>query len=175
MGRVTAETRVVVVGAGAIGLLAGASAQFCGAPDVAVEARYAHQQEVAERLGLGPPTGSYDVVIEAGGSEASLHRSVELARPGGTMVVVGRHPESVAWPHQAAFVKELTTVPTLGYSRSSHRLGGREFSDAAAMLAARPDLVDMVITHRFDIEDAEEAFRAAADKSTGALRVVVHP
>jgi threonine dehydrogenase-like Zn-dependent dehydrogenase len=32
-----------------------------------------------------------------------------------------------------------------------------------------------MITHRFPIEDAAEAFRVAADKSTGALRVVIEP
>jgi threonine dehydrogenase-like Zn-dependent dehydrogenase len=43
------------------------------------------------------------------------------------------------------------------------------------MLAANPDLVDALVTHRFPIEDAAEAFRVAADKSSGALRVVVEP
>ena len=43
------------------------------------------------------------------------------------------------------------------------------------MLAARPELVELMITHRFDLEDAEEAFRLARDKSSGARRVVIHP
>ena len=43
------------------------------------------------------------------------------------------------------------------------------------MLADRPDLVDALITHRFPIEDAEEAFRVASDRAAGALRVVVEP
>jgi threonine dehydrogenase-like Zn-dependent dehydrogenase len=43
------------------------------------------------------------------------------------------------------------------------------------MLAQRPELAESLITHRFPIEDAVEAFRVAADKSTGALRVVIEP
>ena len=43
------------------------------------------------------------------------------------------------------------------------------------MLAQTPDLTESLITHRFPIEDAPEAFRVAADKSTGALRVVLEP
>ncbi len=125
MGHVNADTRVAIVGAGAIGLLAGVIAQVCGAPDVAIESRHGHQRQVAEQLGLAPTSGLYDVIIETGGSESSLHRSVELARPGGTMVVVGVHDESVAWPHQAAFAKEMTTIPSLGYATSSHRHGGQ--------------------------------------------------
>jgi threonine dehydrogenase-like Zn-dependent dehydrogenase len=43
------------------------------------------------------------------------------------------------------------------------------------MLAGRPELAQMLITHRFPIEDAPEAFRVAADKSKGVFRVVVEP
>jgi threonine dehydrogenase-like Zn-dependent dehydrogenase len=43
------------------------------------------------------------------------------------------------------------------------------------MLAADADLVDAMITHRFPIEDAAEAFRVASDKTSGALRVVLDP
>ena len=64
-------------------------------------------------------------------------------------------------------MKELRTVPALGYCKHEH---GRDFEDAANLLASTPHLVDALITHRFPIEDAAEAFRVAADKSTGALR-----
>ena len=63
-------------------------------------------------------------------------------------------------------------MPALGYCRHGH---GRDFDDAARLLAGTPDLVDALVTHRFPIEDAAEAFRVASDKSTGALRVVVEP
>jgi len=53
--------------------------------------------------------------------------------------------------------------------------GGRDFDDAAALLAGSPDLVDTVITHRFPLEDAVEAFRVAADKRSRAIRVVLEP
>jgi len=43
------------------------------------------------------------------------------------------------------------------------------------MLAARPELVDTLITHRFPIDDAPEAFRVASDRSQGVFRVVVEP
>ena len=58
-------------------------------------------------------------------------------------------------------------MPTLGYCRHAH---GRDFEDAANLLASTPSLVDALITHRFPIDDAAEAYRVAADKSTGALR-----
>jgi threonine dehydrogenase-like Zn-dependent dehydrogenase len=139
---------------------------------VAVEAKHPHQREIAERIGATTPSGMYDVVIEAAGSESALHRAAELARPGGTMGVLGVFGPEVQWPQQVCFLKEIRTVPSMGYCR---RDGRRDFEEAATMLAQNPDLVDALVTHRFPIEDAVEAFRVASDKSSGALRVVVEP
>ncbi len=164
--------RVAIVGGGAIGLLAVAAAQAMGAAEVSLDARYPHQVELGERLGATAPSGLYDVVIEAAGSESALHRCTELARPSGTMGVLGVFGPETQWPALQCFIKELRTVPALGYCNHGH---GRDSEDAAAMLAANPDLVDTMITHRFPIEDAAEAFRVASDKTTGALRVVLEP
>jgi threonine dehydrogenase-like Zn-dependent dehydrogenase len=166
------ERRVAVVGGGAIGLLAVAAARAMGAAEVSLEARYPHQVAQGERLGATRPEGGYNVVIEAAGSESALHRSTELARPGGTIGLLGVFGPDTTWPQLECFIKELRTVPSLGYCRHEH---GRDFVDAARMLATNPDLVDALITHRFPIADASEAFRVVADKTTGALRVVIEP
>ncbi len=171
-GGVGPATRVAVVGGGAIGILAVLAAQTQGAAEVALEARHDHQRALGEQFGAGAPVGLYDVVIEAAGSESSLHRAVELARPRGTMVVIGVFGPDVAWPHRAAFVKELKTAPALAYCGHD---GGREFDEVAAMLAGRPDIADALITHRFGIEDAVHAFDVARDRSQGTFRVVVQP
>lgn len=172
MGDVGPGTRVAIVGAGAIGVLAAASAQAMGAPEVAVEARHPHQHEARERIGAAVPTAGYDVVVETGGSESALCRAVQLARPGGTVVYVGVYDSDTTWPHHEAFLREVALRPSLGYC--GHH-GRREFAEAADMLAARPELARMLITRRFPIEAAPEAFRVAQDKSQGVFRVVVEP
>jgi threonine dehydrogenase-like Zn-dependent dehydrogenase len=169
MGAVGPTTRVAVVGAGAIGILAVASAQAMGVEDVALEARHPHQFETRDRIGAVAPSGHYDIVLETGGSESSLHRAVALARPGGTVVYMGVFGD-ITWPHADAFMKEVALRPSLGYC--AHE-GRREFAEAADMLAGRPELVQTLITHRFPIEDAPEAFRVARDKSKGVFRVVI--
>jgi 2-desacetyl-2-hydroxyethyl bacteriochlorophyllide A dehydrogenase len=170
-----ADTRVAVVGAGGLGLLAAASARHQGAPEVAVEARYPHQQAAAERLGATVgTTGTYDVVVEAAGTEASLARCAELVAPGGAVVVLGVHmTPSLPLPWHPVFLREARIIPSLGYC--AHPDGHREMEDAAAMLAEDPDIVDTIITHRFPLEDAPEAFRVASDKSSRAIRVVLEP
>ena len=88
------------------------------------------------------------------------------------MGVLGVFPPDVQWPQMLCFMKEVRSVPALGYCKHD---GGRDFDDAAILLASTPHLVDALVTHRFPIDDAPEAFRVAADKSTGALRVVLEP
>lgn len=172
-----ADTRpgksVAVVGAGALGLLAVAGARRMGADDVAIEARHRHQMDAAEQVGgrVGT-TGRYDVVVEAAGSAASLARCADLVAPGGTIVVLGVHFRPIELDWMPLFHREARLIPSLGYCRHE---GGREMDDAAAMLADEPAIARAVITHRFPLEDAVEAFRVAGDRASGSIRVVLEP
>ena len=166
-------TRVAVVGAGALGLLAVSGARRLGGADVALEARHSYQKEAGERLGARVgPDGLYDVVVEAAGTEASLARCGELVAPGGTIVVLGVHFGPVQLDWMPLFRKEARVIPSLGYCAHD---SGREMEDAAAMLAEDPEIARTLITHRFPIEDAAEAFRVASDRAGGAVRVVIEP
>jgi 2-desacetyl-2-hydroxyethyl bacteriochlorophyllide A dehydrogenase len=168
-----AGTRVAVVGAGALGLLAVAGARRLGAQEVALEARHPHQQLAGERLGaqIGA-RGTYDVVVEAAGSMESLARCGEIVAPGGTIVVLGVHFGPVQLDWMPLFHREARLIPSLGYC--SHD-GVREMEEAAALLADEPEIARTVITHRFAVEEAVEAFRVAGDRASGAIRVVIEP
>ena len=170
LGGTSPETRVAVVGGGSIGQLAAACAQAQGGAEVALEARYPYQHEVRERLGVGEPDGLYDVVIEAAGSPSSILRCVEIAKPGATVVVLGvvRGPLEVPFP--MLLTKEITLVASMSYCGHA---GQREMRLAAELLASRPEIAQSLITHRFPLEDAPEAFRVAADRKSGAIKVVV--
>lgn len=172
-GEVGPHTRVAVVGAGTIGMLAVAAALRRGAPEVALVARHPYQAEAGERLGASGPSGSYDVVVEATGSESGLSRAVELVRPLGTVVTVGVFPPDLRWPSMAAFLKEASIVPSMSYGRDD--TGTPELAHAARMLADRPEIARTLITHRFALDDAEHAFDVAAARLPGTFKVVVHP
>ena len=173
LGHTGADTRVAVVGAGALGLLAVAGARRMGAPDVALVARHPHQREAGERLGAGDGiNGLYDVVIEAAGTTESLAASIDLVAPGGTVVVLGVHMGTVELNWSPLFHREARVVPSMGYC--SHA-DGREMEHAAQMLADVPEIAQTLITHRFPIDDAAEAFRVAGDRTARAIRVVIEP
>ena len=165
MGEIGPGARVAIVGAGAIGILAAASAQAMGAAEVVMVARHPHQHEARERLGTGQPTGGYDVVIETGGSESGIHRAVELARPGATVVHLGVYGD-ITWPMQESFMKEVDAPAVAGLLRPPRRPGVRRIRRYARR---PPELVKMLITHRFPIEDAPEAFTVAQDRAKGVF------
>jgi 2-desacetyl-2-hydroxyethyl bacteriochlorophyllide A dehydrogenase len=165
--------RVAVVGAGALGLLAVAGARRFGCDSVALEARHPHQKKAGERLGADiGAQGLYDVVVEAAGTAESLVRCGEIVAPGGTIVVLGVHLGPVQLDWMPLFHREARIIPSLGYCAHD---GVREMDEAAAMLAEEPDIARTIITHRFPIEDAVEAFRVASDKTCSAIRVVIEP
>ena len=167
------DDRVAVVGAGALGLLAVAGARRFGCDSVALEARHLHQKEVGERLGADiGAQGLYDVVVEAAGTAESLARCGEIVAPGGTIVVLGVHFGPVQLDWMPLFHREARIIPSLGYCAHDDI---REMDEAAAMLAEDPEIARTIITHRFPIEDAVEAFRVASDKTCRAIRVVIEP
>ncbi|MFT4288368.1 zinc-dependent alcohol dehydrogenase [Nocardioides sp.] len=171
-GGITVGSRAAVVGAGSIGLLAVLAARELGAAEVGIEAKHAYQREAALQLGAAPAAGMYDVVVEASGTEAGLCRAIELAKPTGTVATVSVFPADVTWPYRAAFVKEVAVVPSIGYGVHE---GERELARVAAMLARTPAVLDLLITHRFALAEAEQAFEVAARRPAGSFKVVVHP
>jgi 2-desacetyl-2-hydroxyethyl bacteriochlorophyllide A dehydrogenase len=164
--------RVAVVGAGSIGLCAAAATVARGAT-VDVSARHDHQRIAADRLGAGVEmSGHYDLVIETAGTEDALRRAVHLARPGGRVLMLSVHWQPVASPGMPLWLKEVTVLHALTYCGRGRR---RDVDVAAEILAARASIADTLITHRFPLDAATEAFATAADRASGAIKVVLEP
>ena len=171
LGAVTSGQRVAVVGAGAIGLAAVAAARAI-VDDVGLVSRHAAQHDAGLRLGARPAEGEFDVVIECAGTEAALASAADLCRPGGLILFLSTHWTPVAIPGFAASMKELDFRWSFTYGSHQH---GHDLDDAAALLASDPDIAATLISHRFPLEDAPEAFRVAADRASGAIKVVLEP
>jgi 2-desacetyl-2-hydroxyethyl bacteriochlorophyllide A dehydrogenase len=171
VGTVRGDERVAVVGAGAIGLLAAAAARALGC-EVAVLARHDAQRAAVEQIGASNTlSGEYQVVIEAAGSASSVADACALAAPGARVVLLGVwFTGDVPLPGLVSLGKELTVLPAVSANRHTG-----EFAQAASLLADQPHLVDALITHRFGLDDAAHAFTAAADRKSGAIKIVIEP
>lgn len=160
--------RVAVVGGGTIGQCAAAVARSSGC-EVALVARHEAQMAAAERLGAtAAGDGGYDVVVDCAGSSSGLELAAQMTRPTGTILVLASYWSEVDFPGMQITLKEIRIVPSSMYGRSAT---GRDIDAAASILAAIPELPRAVITHRFPLDAAAEAFAAAADRSAGAIKV----
>lgn len=171
-GGVESGMRVGIVGAGSIGLGCAAVARHLGA-DVVVAARHPHQARAAEALGarIGEE-GGCDVVIDAAGTASAFDAATARCRRAGTLVLASTTWEPITVSFFRAQMREITIVPAFVYGEAH---GGSEFAAAAAILAAHPEIPTALVTHRFGLDDAVEAFAVAADRSAGAIKVVLHP
>ncbi|MCY4273415.1 MAG: alcohol dehydrogenase catalytic domain-containing protein [bacterium] len=166
------DMRVAVIGGGTVGQTALAVARLAGC-EVAISARHDAQKEAAGRLGAAPLTDEpYDIVVEAAGTASALADAAKKCRPGGKIVILGTYWGGVELPAMDLSMKEITLVPSSMYGRSGPT---RDVDVAAAALAQLPELPDAIITHRFPLDAPAEAFAIAADRSSGAIKVVLEP
>src|SRR5262245_22121871 len=165
--------RVAVIGGGTIGLAAVAAARAFGAT-VALLARHDHQRAAGERLGAIEAAGTYDVVVDAAaaGRKSALARAVGLAAPGGKLLLVASYWDGLELVGHRLCLKEIDVVPSSLYGWAGE---SRDFDVAARVLAGEPEIARAIITHRLPLDAAPEAFRIAADRKAGAIKVVLEP
>lgn len=163
--------RAAVVGGGAIGLCA-VAAGVAGGLALGLEARHEAQREAGRRLGAKPLEGEYDLVVDAAGTTSSLERCVTLCRPGATILLLATYWNGLTLPSFDVTTKGLSILASSMYAR---RGSVRDIDEAAALLAGRREIADILITHRLPLEAAAEGFAAAARRDQGAIKVVLEP
>lgn len=164
--------KVLVVGAGPIGL---AACAMLAARGVACDviARHPHQQMAAERLGATLNSAQeYTLVIDAVGLQSSFNESLQRLRPGGRILMLGSPWQPVSFD-AGLCMKEANLVTSALYR--THPAPQRDFVTAAQALVDVPAIAECMISHRFPLEAAEEAFAVAGDRSSGAIKVVFEP
>ena len=165
--------RVLVTGAGPIGLLAQQCALAFGATAVTVTDMSEARLELARRTGAtatlraGEELPEVDALIECSGHPAALAAGVAALRPAGTAVVVGMGPEEDATvPLSLIQSCEIWLTGTFRYANT--------YPTAIALAAeGRVDL-EAIITGRYELADAEAALRSARE-DPGSVKAMVVP
>jgi len=180
-GDLTRRT-VVVIGAGAIGLLTAAVARHNGAARVSILDRSADRRERALRLGadavhdtgsadvaaavrddLG---GSADVVFECIARQESMDQAVAIAHRGGTVVVVGVPSEPLRVPMPEVQDGQVRIQGSATYT-------GSDIEQAIRLLSQGLVRAEDFVTATYPLDRAQQAFAAA---SSGAeVKVVLRP
>lgn len=170
---VRAGDRVLVTGAGPIGLLLVQVLRAHGAGEVVVRDRNPHKLAVAERLGAvaSPsdepvPGGAFDVLVEATGDPEVFTDGVRRLGPRGRAVIVGLLPDTVPLPADHVLSNEITVRGSFRY-RSTWPLAHRLVATGAVD-------VDVLLTGRYGLDDSAGALERAP-RGSGRIKSVVHP
>lgn len=183
LGGVGRGSRVLVLGAGTIGLVAAAAARHLGAAHVAISARHPQQKALALALGadevlepdnLRTAGEKPDVVLETVGGEATTVADGMLAvARGGTIVVIGLFEKTPVFDPGVMVLKEVRLVGSMVYNRPV--TGIADFELALECIDANAGALGGLITHTFALTDVQKAFETAADKKSGAVKVMLAP
>lgn len=178
-----AGERVLVLGSGAIGLLTVMAARSAGAGEIIATYRHEHQGEAALAAGAsravrdGETAGlekeGVDLVVETvGGTASTLGQALGIVRMGGRISVLGVFTQGVQLNALVLMLKEIRIAGGITYCRPGQH---SDFDVALGILSREPERARAIITHRFPLAEATQAFQAAADKSSRSLKVQVHP
>lgn len=167
-----AGKRVLVTGAGPIGILCAAAASAAGATEVVVTDLHDAVLEVAGKMGAtrminvsrdaaemeryAADKGYFHVAFECSAAEPAIRSAIAALRPRGTLVQVGVVGDT-QMPINALVAKEIRVQGT-------HRFH-EEFREAVDAIVSGYVDVRPIVTMRFPLEEVAEAFRTAGDRS----------
>ena len=112
-----------------------------------------------------------DVAIEALGRQTTFENALRVTRPGGTLSSLGVYSGKLLAPYEALYAglgdQRIVTTLCPGGKERMRRL-------MAMIDTARVDLSPLV-THRFTLDQIEEAYDLFSHQRDGVLKVVLYP
>jgi alcohol dehydrogenase len=187
-GGVSIGDTVAIFAQGPIGLCATAGARLNGATTIIGVDTHSVRMQMARRLGADHTVDfrqtdpvkeilritdgrGVDVAIEALGTQATFEACLRVLRPGGTLSSLGVYSTDLKIPMGpfAAGLGDHKIVTTLcpGGKERMRRL-------MSVIAAGRVDLGTMV-THRFTLDQIEDAYDLFANQRDGVLKVAITP
>ena len=163
--------RVLVLGPGAMGLLAAQVAMACGGQVTVtgLESDTKRLEWAASRgasISLDPRADSFDTVIECSGAAPAVAAALRSADRGARVVQVGIVGRAVELPLDMVLYKELSV--TSGFASTP-----RSWRRALALLAEGRISFDGLITHQFHLSEWKRAFAMVG--SPEAIKVALLP
>jgi len=176
-GGVSAGSRVLVTGAGPIGLIAAEVARAFGAAEVVVTDVNAHRLALATEVGA---TGTIDVghrgisdsgfepdvLLECSGNAGATVAGIRSVTRGGHVVLVGMGGGPLPLPVSDIQTRELRLTGTFRYANT--------WPSAIALTSSGAVDLNRLVTGRHTLDEVEDALTAPA-RDERAVKVVVRP
>lgn len=171
--QITAGDRVLVTGAGPVGIFAAQVARAFGATEVTLSDVNESRLGVARRLGFATVTagegleGPFNVLLECSGNGSALQKGMEQLAPAARVVLIGMGADRLEIDVPLVQARELTIVGLFRYANT--------YPLALELLTRGTVDVTPVITHRFPVAEVESALRLARRDPNSLKAVVVAP
>jgi len=177
---------VVVLGAGTIGLCTLAAAVAEGVRQTLITAKHDHQAEMAAALGADHVVRTSDdirqvvkertddlgadAVVDTVALQETVAEALDLPRRKGRVVLVG----GFTGPREVDLGKvihgELIVTGSCCYGYTGMEKG---FQTCIGLVHGGQLGLERLITHRYALEEIAEGFRISADKTSGAIKVMI--
>jgi len=173
---------VAILGAGPIGLscLVGSRAENANA--CYVTEKIEERVKIAEKnraTWVGNPTkedivreilrlkpAGMDVVFECAGQQETIDQAVELLKPGGKLMLIGiPRTEKVSFIIHKMRRKEITIINV--------RRQNKHTQACIDLIASGKISVDFMITHKFELEQTQDAFDMVAEYRDGVIKALI--
>lgn len=172
----TVGSRVLITGAGPIGIITAQVARAYGAGEIIVSDVAAERREQALRFGatrtidpLAEDVASLglgvDCFVDASGAEAAVTSGIRAVRPGGIVVLVGMGAAEIALPIPVIQNNELIVTGVFRYANT--------WPTAIALVESGKVDLDSLVTGHFGLDEVEAALKSTSLPAT--LKSVVNP
>ena len=172
--QVTVGSRVLVTGAGPIGVIVAQTAKAFGASEViitdTVESRRTFALSHGATRAIDPSKESVqgldvDVFIDATGVGKAVYDGIKAVGPAGRVILVGMGDDDVLLPVDYIQSREIWVTGIFRYTNT--------WPTAIELVSSGKVDLDSLVTHRFSLDQVEEALKAP--KLPGAMKPVVLP
>lgn len=169
--------RLLITGAGPIGMLAMKVALALGATQITMTDVSPQRLEMARKLGatrtvnvaetpLATVGVEADVLIECSGNQKALMDGIRSLRPAGKAIAVGMSPgEEVSVPMAVLQNREITLTGTFRYANT--------YADAIALVASGRIDLKPIITGHYALEETEQALQATRQDPANIKSIVL--
>lgn len=175
--RPVSEAQVLIIGGGAIGLLAALLLAQKGVSRCTLAETNNLRRNVVSQTGccsvidpLGPQKpddNSFDVVIDAVGSGITRAESCRVVRPGGIIGHIGLQDNNAGLDTRKLTLQEILFIGTYTYTVADLH--------AALSLLADAQLGDLAWLQNVPLSEGADAFQAIHDGSMASPKVILHP
>jgi L-iditol 2-dehydrogenase len=176
--------RVVIFGAGNIGLIMLQVLKAAGAFQVIVVDAIDFRLEMAKKFGASHivnvmqgdpvqkildvfPNGG-EVVVDATGNPSAFQNACSVIKEGGALIVIGMFSQKVKELDLSFLYQKEPVIYGLK--------GGEEgYQEALKLLEEKRLNITPMITHRFPLEETAKGFKTFENKGENALRILIEP